>query len=36
MPLVISLYQIGVWAAVGFFAGFGWALAAWLVSRITR
>ncbi len=34
MPDTISLYAIGVWFCVGFFTGSGWALAAWLVSRI--
>src|ERR1700730_15062452 len=34
MPSTINLYQIGVWAAVGFFTGAGWAFAGWLVGRI--
>jgi hypothetical protein len=34
MPSTINLYQIGVWCAVGFFTGVGWAFAAWLVGRI--
>jgi len=36
MPETVTLYGIGVWTCVGFFTGAGWALASWLVSRITR
>ena len=36
MPGMISLYLVGVWIAVGFFAGFGWGLGQWLAARITR
>jgi hypothetical protein len=35
MPSTITLYLIGVWFCVGFFAGAGWAIAAWLVGRIS-
>ena len=34
MPSTINLYQIGVWSAVGFFRGAGWAFAGWLIGRI--
>jgi hypothetical protein len=36
MPTAISLYAVAVWFCVGFFVGSGWALGAWLVSRVTR
>lgn len=36
MPTTISLYQVGVWMAVGFFVGSGWALGSTLVARILR
>lgn len=36
MPTTVTLYQIGVWAAVGFFTGLGWSVAAWLVARLFR
>lgn len=36
MPNSISLFQCGVWLAVGFFTGVGWAVGLWLVSRLTR
>lgn len=36
MPSAITLQFILVWFCVGFFTGFGWALAAWLVGRIFR
>mgnify|MGYP003694197207 CR=1 FL=1 len=36
MPNDISLYHVGVWFAVGFFTGAGWALGAWLVGRVLR
>ena len=36
MPTTVSLYLIGVWFCVGFFAGAGWALAAWIVARFLR
>lgn len=36
MPSTISLFLVAVWTAVGFFAGVGWALGAWLVGRILR
>jgi hypothetical protein len=34
--MTISLYSVGVWFAVGFFVGAGWAFGAWIVGRITR
>lgn len=36
MPTEITLYQIGVWCAVGFFTGAGWAFGSWVVGRILR
>lgn len=36
MPSTITLYLIGVWFCVGFFTGFGWSLAAWIVARLLR
>jgi hypothetical protein len=36
MPTTISLYQVGVWLAVGFCTGAGWTAAAWLVTRVLR
>jgi hypothetical protein len=33
MPTAVNLKLIGVWFCVGFFAGAGWAVAAWLVGR---
>lgn len=36
MPDTVTLYAIGVWLCVGFFAGLGWSLAAWLVARVLR
>lgn len=36
MPNTISLLDCGIWFAVGFFAGAGWALGAWIVGRILR
>jgi len=33
MPTTVNLQLIGVWFCVGFFAGAGWAVAAWLVAR---
>ena len=36
MPTEITLYLIAVWFVVGFFVGFGWAVASWLVSRVLR
>lgn len=36
MPETISLYAIGVWLAVGFFTGVGWAFGAVLVARLVR
>lgn len=35
MPITVTLYLIGVWFCVGFFTGLGWALALWLVNRLT-
>jgi hypothetical protein len=35
MPTTVTLYLIGVWFCVGFFTGAGWAIAAWLVGRIS-
>ena len=35
MPSKIDVYQIGVWFCVGFFTGAGWAIAGWLVGRIS-
>lgn len=34
MPSTISLPLIGIWLAVGFFTGTGWALGVWLVGRL--
>ncbi len=34
MPTTITLYLIGVWFCVGFFAGAGWAIATRIVSRV--
>jgi hypothetical protein len=34
MPMTITLYLIGVWFCVGFFAGAGWTLAAHLIGRL--
>jgi hypothetical protein len=34
MPTKVNLELIIVWFCVGFFVGAGWAVAAWLVSRI--
>ena len=36
MPSTISLQLVLVWLAVGFFAGLGWSVAVWLVSRVLR
>ncbi len=36
MPSTISLQLCGIWFCVGFFAGTGWALGAFLVARILR
>jgi len=36
MPSTITLYEVWVWFAVGFFTGAGWALASWIVNRIFR
>jgi len=36
MPTTVTLYQLGVWFCVGFFAGVGWALGAWFVARLLR
>lgn len=36
MPETISVYLVGVWFAVGLFAGIGWALGAALVARLLR
>ena len=33
MPTTVNLQLIGVWFCVGFFAGAGWAVAAWLVGE---
>jgi hypothetical protein len=35
MPVTITPYLIGVWFCVGLFAGLGWALAHWIVARLT-
>ena len=34
MPTTISPELIGIWFCVGFFTSVGWALGAWLVSRL--
>jgi hypothetical protein len=34
MPTNITLYLIGVWFCVGFFAGAGWTLAARIIGRL--
>ena len=34
MPSTITLYLIGVWFCVGFFAGAGWTLAARIIGRV--
>jgi len=36
MPETISLYQAGVWLAVGFITGFGWAAGTALFARLVR
>jgi hypothetical protein len=36
MPDTLTPYAALVWLCVGFCVGFGWALGAWLVSRILR
>jgi hypothetical protein len=36
MPVSISVLEVAIWLAVGFFTGAGWALGAWLVGRILR
>lgn len=36
MPTTVTLQLIGVWFCVGFFTGFGWALAGWIVGRLSR
>ena len=36
MPTSISLLQCGILFTVGIFAGAGWTLGAWLVSRVLR
>lgn len=35
MPTDISLHLVGVWTAVGFFTGAGWALGAWVIAQLT-
>lgn len=34
MPATISFPLIGIWCAVGFFTGIGWATGVWVVGRI--
>ncbi len=34
MPSEVTLYLAGVWLAVGFCTGTGWAIGGWLVGRI--
>jgi hypothetical protein len=34
MPVTVTLWLIFVWFCVGFFAGLGWHLAAWVIGRI--
>lgn len=34
MPSTISLRLLGIWVAVGFFVGVGWALGNLLVARL--
>jgi hypothetical protein len=36
MPNDISLFQAGVWFAVGFCTGAGWSLGAWVVGRLLK
>lgn len=36
MPTMISLQDVLIWFAVGFFAGAGWTLGAWLIGKIVR
>jgi hypothetical protein len=36
MPTTVTLYLVGVWFAVGFFTGIGWALGTWVVGRALR
>ncbi len=36
MPESISFFLVGVWIAVGFCAGFGWAIGHALAARLTR
>ena len=34
MPVTVTIWLVLVWFCVGFFAGLGWHLAAWIVGRI--
>jgi hypothetical protein len=34
MPVTVTIWLILVWFCVGFFAGLGWHLAAWVIGRI--
>jgi len=36
MPNTISLFEVAVWFAVGFFTGAGWAFGSWVIGRLTR
>lgn len=36
MPAEISWSLAGIWLAVGFCVGLGWAFAVWLVARVLK
>ena len=35
MPTDVTLHLAAVWLCVGFCVGFGWAVATWIVNRVT-
>jgi len=36
MPDTLTAYRAGVWFLVGLCTGLGWAIAQWIVARLTR